>query len=161
MRRLLAVLTLAFALIGTAAAAEQIPIYYQIYSDVQSRFYTKPQVDGIVKRCIDSTLPSYFVRSYDEEEKMRIVVWITMMDIENRAHDINGTVIATHWSIRTYPFMMDALMPELPGVGVTGDEYDSSFVENYFKNYANGIFGQFDKTREQIVKWRQEGGDGD
>ncbi len=132
------------------SAIENGTLYYKLYVDNSSEYYSSPQIEMIIKNCIDKNIISGLARTYDEEAPLRIVVFAAIMDVKNLAGEITGTIFSSHTSIRTYPSAYDALTPEKLGLGITGDKYDTEFIKSYFDREISTIFGEFDRMRDLL-----------
>lgn len=139
----------------TVNAQEQSPgaVYYAVQVDVESQFFNQAQVETLVKRCIDKNLVSGLYRSYSEESGLRVVMMLSLLDTHNLNGEVTGTMFASHTSVRTNPTIIDALMPEKLGLGITGSSYDSAFLENFVDREIATVFGEFDQIREAIIRY--------
>ena len=151
MLRMLALLILVTT--SFAHAEEPSAIYYRLVTNIESEFYNQQQIESIIKRVIDHNLPSSFVRSYDQEAVYQIVIWTSIMDVENREGNYSGTIFSSHVSIRTYPMIIDAFMPENLSIGITGNQYSTDLIESYFNREVAAVFGQFDAILEELTNF--------
>jgi len=135
------------------AEEEAGAIYYKVVVDASASSYSDSQVHAVVKRCLDRNLVSGLYRSFNEEAPLRAVVMLNLMEIFDLQGSSMGSVYASHCSVRTYPTIIDDLMPEKVGVAVTGDRFSLTFLETFIDGEIAAVFGEFDQIREAIVRY--------
>jgi hypothetical protein len=152
----LIVLCLVSLLPAHAQQDESGGTYYKVVVTLDSDSFSEGQLNTIVKRCLDRNLVSGLYRSYNEEAPLRATVILTIFDFSHQDGTYAGTVYSSHTSIRTYPTIIDDLMPEKVGAAVSGSPYDAAFFESFIDREIATVLGEFDQIREAIINYRGE-----
>ena len=135
---------------------EKVRCYFDIKISNSTYTISDYSLKNLAIKSIEQNLPTYLERSYDSDESMHFLIKISLMTIKNKVGDEIGLVFSIYGAIRTYPFMITALMPEDNKMGITGDKYDLEFIKSSMDRLVSKIFGQYDELRELIFQYLKE-----
>jgi len=136
----------------------KVECYYDINISNNVPAISDFSIKNIATKAIQANMPANMIRSYDTNATLHFVLNVSLMQVKNNYGYNIGAAIFIYASLRSYPLMITALMPEDNKIGVTGDIYDISFISNAINETVANVFGQYDLIKELIIKYLSEHG---